>query len=373
MDNKWNLAFGSNENCNLDNGTAERAFSAGTVELDKLTVEEKKKVEAMANAIDIANVEETVRYGSEAQSQIADFSVSVLEQVRTADLGDIGKTLRDLTVQLDSTTDINSKGLHKVFKNANKSIDAVKANFAKAEDNVTRIENDMNEHLKTLANDISMYQEMYSLNIQYYRELTLYIIAGKKALDDSRKTKLEALRNQADLSGQPEDVQMYRDFSDLCDRFEKKINDLELTRMISIQSAPQIRLLQNNDREMLDKIQSSLANTIPLWRNQMVLALGIEHSKRAADAQNELSMRTSRLLDMNAQKLKMATVETAKAIETPIVDIETLKRCNTQLIDSLNEVVKIHNAGAQKQDEIKKELISIENELKQALMKVQRY
>ena len=368
MDKSWSLLLDPSET--KQSGIAEEntEYAAGTVSYEMFSKDDQSRIESLADSIDISDANETVLFGSVAQKNISDFSVEVLKKVKTSDLGDIGKALRDLTIQLDATTEEEPKGIRKVFHKAQKSIDTIKANYAKAEANVDRIESDMDLHLKTLSQDVSMYQQMYDLNIQYYKELTMYIIAGKKALDKARSGKLIELQSRAEMSNQPEDVQFYRDFSDQCNRFEKKLGDLELTRMIAIQSAPQIRLLQNNDREMMDKIQSSLANTIPLWRNQLVLSLGIEHSRRAAEAQNELSDRTNRLLEMNAEKLKMATVETAKAIETPIVDVETLKSCNVQLIESLKEVVRIHNAGMERQEKVKQELISIENELKQALL-----
>ena len=213
-----------------------------------------------------------------------------------------------------------------------------------------------------------MYQQMYELNIQYYRELTLYIIAGKKALSKAKSEKLQQLKKQADASGMQEDVQIYRDYEDLCHRFEKKLNDLEITRVISIQSAPQVRMLQNNDREMLDKLQSSLANTIPLWRNQLVLSLGIEHTRKALEAQSTLADKTNELLRKNSETLKMATVETAKQAERSIVDIETLKQCNKDLITTINDVLKIHKQGEEKREKAQIELTKIEEELKQVMM-----
>lgn len=213
-----------------------------------------------------------------------------------------------------------------------------------------------------------MYQQMYELNIQYYRELTLYILAGKKALNKAKSEKLQQLKRQADTSGMQEDVQIYRDYEDLCHRFEKKLNDLEITRVISIQSAPQVRMLQNNDREMLDKLQSSLANTIPLWRNQLVLSLGIEHTRKALEAQSTLADKTNELLRKNSETLKIATVETAKQAERSIVDIETLKQCNKDLITTINDVLKIHKQGEEKREKTQIELTKIEEELKQVMM-----
>ena len=248
-----------------------------------------------------------------------------------------------------------------IFFNVNniRGVGSIRANYAKAESNVDRIEKDLIKHRDVLGQDISMYQQMYELNVQYYKELTMYIIAGKKALDHAKETKLTQLKSIAENSDKQEDVQAYRDYEDLCHRFEKKLSDLEITRVISIQSAPQVRMLQNNDREMMDKLQSSLANTIPLWRNQLVLSLGIEHTSRALAAQGALADKTNELLKKNSETLKMATVETAKQSERPIVDIDTLKQCNRDLIASINEVVKIHEQGAAQRVKAQEELVKI--------------
>lgn len=221
--------------------------------------------------------------------------------------------------------------------------------------------------------DIDVYQQMYELNIQYYKELTMYIIAGKKALELAKTGKLQALKSKADETGMQEDVQCYRDFEDMCHRFEKKLSDLEITRVISIQVAPQVRMLQNNDREMLDKLQSSLANTIPLWRNQLVLSLGIEHTRRALEAQSTLADKTNELLRKNSETLKMATVETAKQAERPIVDIETLRQCNRDLIATINDVIKIHEQGTAKREKAQGELVRIEEELKQTMLETSKH
>ena len=345
-----------------------QAFSAGAIDESMLSEEEKKTVEEFVSRIDLENVAQTANYGLSAQKKISDFSVSILSKVRTHDLGDMGQSLRELTMALDSTLEPEKKGLLGAFQKAKKSIDSVRANYAKAEVNVDRIERDLKTHQEVLGQDIVMYQQMFDLNLRYYKELTMYIIAGKKALAQARQGKLAALEAQANSSGMQEDVQAFRDFEDLCSRFEKKLNDLELTRVISIQTAPQIRMLQNNAREMMDKLQSSLANTIPLWRNQLVLSLGIEHSRRAIEAQKELSERTNRLLAMNAEKLNMATVEAAKASEEPIVEIETLQRCNTQLINSVSEVLRIHEEGRKKREQAQRDLVKIEEELKRTLL-----
>lgn len=257
-----------------------------------------------------------------------------------------------------------------MFQKAKRGVGAIRANYAKAESNVTRIEEDLLNHEAVLIQDISMYQQMYELNLQYYKELTMYIFAGKKALDQARAGKLIELKSTAERTNKQEDAQAFRDYEDLCHRFEKKLSDLEITRLISIQSAPQVRLLQNNDRELLDKLQSSIANTIPLWRNQLILSLGIEHTQRALGAQNKLADQTNNLLLKNSETLKMATIETAKAADRPIVDIETLRQCNKDLIASIREVIKVHEQGAIKREQAQGELVRIEAELKQAMLEV---
>lgn len=347
---------------------AEKSYSVGTIDESMLSEEEKATVEQFASEIDITNVNQIVEYGVGAQRNISDFSVSILKKVKTYDLGDVGTSLKELTLALDATTEPERKGFRGLFQKAKRGVNSIRANYAKAESNVDRIEKDLLNHESVLTQDISMYQQMYDLNVEYYKELTMYILAGKKALDIAKSGKLLELKAAAETSNTQEDVQAYRDFEDLCHRFEKKLSDLEITRVISIQSAPQVRMLQNNDREMLDKLQSSLANTIPLWRNQLVLSLGIEHTRRALEAQNTLADKTNELLLKNSETLKMATVETAKAAERPIVDIETLRQCNKDLITSINEVIKIHEQGAIKREQVQEELVRIEAELKQAML-----
>lgn len=344
------------------------SYSVGTIDESMLTEEERAVVERYASEIDISNVEEIVRYGVGAQRNISNFSVSILKKVRTYDMGEVGESLRDLTIALDATVEPEKKGFFGMFQKAKRGVGAIRANYAKAESNVDRIEQDLLSHEAVLIQDIAVYQQMYELNVQYYRELTMYIFAGKKALDKVRAGKLAELKAIADRTNKQEDAQAYRDFEDLCHRFEKKLADLEITRLISIQSAPQVRMLQNNDREMLDKLQSSIANTIPLWRNQLVLSLGIEHTRRSLDAQNTLANKTNELLLKNSETLKMATIEAAKAAERPIVDIETLRQCNRDLIASIKEVIRIHEQGATKREHAQEELVRIEAELKQAML-----
>lgn len=342
--------------------------NAGSIDESMLSNDEKEMVAQFANEIDISNAKQVIQYGSSAQKSISDFSVNILGKVKTSELGDVGDALKELTVALDATTEPEKKGILGIFQKAKRGVDSIKANYAKAETNVSRIEKDLEKHQVVLTQDVEMFEQMYDLNLQYYRELTMYIIAGKKALDKARGEQLEALKEKAETSQMQEDVENYNKYVNLCNRFEKKLHDLELTRVIAMQVAPQIRLLQDNDQEMLEKIQSSLVNTIPLWRHQMVLALGIEHTQRALSAQNMITEKTNELLTRNAETLKMATVETAKEAERSVVDIATLKRCNQQLISSISEVVKIHEQGAKRRQDAETELVKVEQELKQALL-----
>ena len=343
-------------------------YSAGSIDESMLSSDEKEMVAQFANEIDISNAKQVIQYGSSAQKSISDFSVNILGKVKTSELGDVGDALKELTVALDATTEPEKKGILGIFQKAKRSVDSIKANYAKAETNVSRIEKDLEKHQVVLTQDVEMFEQMYDLNLQYYRELTMYIIAGKKALDKARGEQLEALKVKAETSQMQEDVENYNKYVNLCNRFEKKLHDLELTRVIAMQVAPQIRLLQDNDQEMLEKIQSSLVNTIPLWRHQMVLALGMEHTQRALSAQNMITEKTNELLTRNAETLKMATIETAKEAERSVVDIATLKRCNHQLISSISEVVKIHEQGAKRRQDAETELTKVEQELKQALL-----
>lgn len=343
-------------------------YNAGSIDESMLSNDEKEMVAQFANEIDISNAKQVIQYGSSAQKSISDFSVNILGKVKTSELGEVGDALKELTVALDATTEPEKKGILGIFQKAKRGVDSIKANYAKAETNVSRIEKDLEKHQVVLTQDVEMFEQMYDLDLQYYRELTMYIIAGKKALDKARGEQLEALKVKAETSQMQEDVENYNKYVNLCNRFEKKLHDLELTRVIAMQVAPQIRLLQDNDQEMLEKIQSSLVNTIPLWRHQMVLALGIEHTQRALSAQNMITEKTNELLTRNAETLKMATVETAKEAERSVVDIATLKRCNQQLISSISEVVKIHEQGAKRRQDAETELLKVEQELKQALL-----
>ena len=343
-------------------------FAAGSIDESMLSQEEREMVDQFASEIDISNVDQIVKYGSAAQRNISDFSVSVLKKVKTLDLGEVGESLKELTVALDATVEPEKKGIFGLFQRGKRAVGSIMANYAKAETNVDKVERDLQKHQVVLTQDISMYQQMYELNMEYYKQLTMYIIAGKKALQAARNGKLAELRQRAEATEKQEDVQAYRDFEDQCARFEKQLSDLEITRVISMQSAPQVRLLQNNDREMLDKIQSSLSNTIPLWRNQLVISLGLEHSRRAIEAQQTLSDKTNELLVKNAEALHTSATETAKAAERPIVDMDTLRRCNKELIASIKEVVRIHEQGTIQRQKAQEEMAKIESELKQAML-----
>ena len=347
---------------------------ADPVEMDErlLTEEEKKAVEEFSKKIDIGDSNLVLQYGAAAQKNIASFSESALNSVRTKDLGEIGKSLSDLVVELKGfgQEEEEKKGLFGLFKKGGNKIESLKAQYSKVETNVDKIAHELEQHQVTLLKDVAMFDQMYELNLKYYKELTMYILAGKKRLTAVRAGELEELRKQAEASGAQEDAQRYNDMVQMCERFEKKLHDLELTRMISIQMGPQTRLLQNNDTLMVEKIQSSLVNTIPLWKSQMVLALGMEHSRQATAAQSAVTEMTNELLKKNADMLKTGTIATAKEAERSIVDIETLKHTNEQLISTLDEVLNIQRDGAAKRKAAEVELGKIEGELKQKLMEL---
>ena len=337
---------------------------------DMLTEEEKAIVNDFASKIDISDSNMVMTYGAAAQQHIASFSESALNSVKTKDLGEIGETLSSLVVQLKTMDEPEKKGIAGWFQKKKHDLEAMKANYSKAEANVDKIVEMLEQHQVTLMKDIALFDQMYDLNLKYYKELTMYIIAGKKRLAEVRATKLQELRIKAEQTGAQEDAQAYNDFANLCDRFEKKLHDLELTRVISIQMGPQTRMLQNNDTLMVEKIQSSIVNTIPLWKSQMVLALGIEHGRQATAAQSAVTNMTNELLRKNAETLKMATIETAKEAERSVVDIETLKATNENLITTLDEVMKIQSEGKAKRAAAEQELGRIEGELKTKLMEL---
>ena len=346
---------------------------ANAVKLDEsmLTEAERKMVDEFAQKIDVTDANLVLQYGSAAQKNIASFSENALNSVRTKDLGEVGQALSALVVELKGFGEEEDEGgIFGFFKKKRNKLEALKASYAKAEVNVDKIVHALEDHQVVLMKDIAMLDQMYELNTKYYKELTMYIIAGKKRLEYLRTHDLEELKKKAAQTGAQEDAQAYNDFANLCSRFEKKVHDLELTRMISIQMGPQTRLIQNNDTLMLEKIQSSLVNTIPLWKSQMVLALGLEHSRQATAAQSAVTNMTNELLQKNADMLKMGTIETAKEAERSVVDIQTLQHTNEQLISTLDEVMKIQNEGSQKRKEAEVELGRIEGELKQKLLEL---
>ena len=336
-----------------------------------LTPEEQKVVNDFAEKIDINNSSVVLQYGAAAQKKIASFSDSALENVRTKDLGVVGDQIVDLVTELKGfDIEEESKGLFSIFKRQSNKLTSIKAKYDKAEVNVNKIQESLENHQVQLMKDIVVLDKLYDMNLSYHKELTMYIIAGKKKLQQERATTLEELKAKAHKSGLAEDAQAANDFAQKCDSFEKKLHDLELTRMVSVQMGPQIRLVQNNDKIMADKIQSTIVNTIPLWKSQMVLAMGLSHSSDAVRAQREVTNMTNELLRKNAEVLKMSTIETAKEAERGIVDIETLKATNQSLISTLDEVVKIQEEGKQKRRLAEEELGKIEGELKQKLLDI---
>lgn len=340
------------------------------VDESMLTEQEKKAVDDFAKKIDITDTNLVLNYGVAAQKSVATFSENALSSVRNKDLGEVGETLSNLVVEVKGFGQEEKKGFAGLFHKQKDKLELMRAQYGKAETSVNRIVSELEKHQVTLMKDIAMLDQMYELNLKYYKELTMYIIAGKKRLAEVRSDELEELRKKAEASGLAEDAQAYNDYAQKCERFEKKLHDLELTRMVSLQMGPQTRLLQNNDTLMVEKIQSSLVNTIPLWKSQMVLALGMEHSRQATAAQSAVTQTTNELLKKNADMLKMGTIATAKEAERSIVDIETLQHTNEQLVSTLDEVVNIQREGAQKRKEAEVELGRIEGELKQKLMEL---
>lgn len=338
-----------------------------------LTVEEQKIVDDFASKIELSNSNLILQYGSGAQKKIADFSESALSNVRTKDLGEVGNILSSVVTELKSfEVEENEKGFLGFFKRTSNKLTNMKTKYDKAEVNVTKICTILENHQIQLLKDVAMLDKMYDMNKVYFKELSMYILAGKKKLNQVQSVELPKLEEKARISGLPEDAQAANDLASLCNRFEKKLHDLELTRMISIQMAPQIRLVQNNDTLMSDKIQSTLVNTIPLWKSQMVLALGIANSQQAAKSQREVTDMTNELLRKNAETLKMASIDTAKESERGIVDMETLINTNHSLISTLEEVTKIQEEGRQKRAQAEIELSRLEGELKQKLLDIRK-
>ena len=341
-------------------------------DLSALSPAEQQAVLSFAKQIDLENAQQVLEYGASAQKNIADFSETALAKVKTSDMGQIGDMVAGLLVELKTLDEPEKKGIAGWFSKANKSIEETKAKYSIAEKNVDKIAGELENHKLKLMKDVEILDQMYDRNLDYFKELTMYILAGKQKLADARNTELKALREKAERSGLPEDAQAANDFENKCVRFEKKLHDLELTRMISLQTAPQIRMIQNNDSLMMEKIQTSIMNTIPLWKNQMVISLGIADSQKAMEAQRKVTDMTNQLLQKNADMLKMATVETAKESERGIVDIETLKYTNQSLISTLDEVLQIQTDGAKKRQEAETELRRIEGELKQKLLEARQ-
>ncbi len=335
-----------------------------------LTPEEQQMVDAFAAKIDVENTAQILQYGAGTQKKMADFSDAALANVRTQDLGEVGDLITSVVGELQGFDAEEEKGFLGFFRKQANKLENMKNKYAKAEVNVEKIGNALQQHQVRLLKDSALLDKMYEQNLAYFKELSMYILAGKKKLQEVREGKLKELEAVAQRTGLAEDAQAARDLSDKCNRFEKKIHDLELTRMISIQTAPQIRMIQNNDNVMVEKIQTTLVNTIPLWKNQMVLALGIAHSTEAAQAQRQVNDVTNALLKQNAEKLHMASVETAKEAERGIVDIETLKKTNADLIATLDDVMKIQADGRAKRLAAEAEMAKMENDLKVKLLQI---
>lgn len=335
-----------------------------------LSEEERRMVEAFAKQIDITDSAMILQYGAGTQKKMADFSETALDNVRTKDLGEVGDLLSDVVGELRNFDEEESKGILGIFKKSSNKLQNMKAKYAKAETNITQIVHVLEKHQVVLMKDIASLDKLYELNLTYFKELSMYILAGKKKLQQTRETELQELITKAQTSGLPEDAQAAKDLDAMCNRFEKKLHDLELTRMISIQTAPQIRLVQSNNSLMVEKIQSTIVNTIPLWKSQMVLALGVEHSTQAAEAQREVTEMTNTLLRKNAEKLKMSTIETVKESERGIVEMDTLKATNEALISTLDEVMRIQEEGREKRREAETEMQRLETELKEKLLEI---
>ena len=339
----------------------------------ELSPEEQKMVNDFAAQIDITNTQQVLQFGAGCQKKIADFSETALSNVRTKDMGEVGEMLTQVVAELKSIDDgEESKGFFGMIKKKTNQLSNMKARYDKAEVNVNKISDALEAHQVTLLKDVAMLDKMYELNLNYFKELSMYILAGKQKLKDAQEKELPALVAKAEQSKLPEDTQAARDYAEMCNRFEKKIHDLELTRTVSLQMAPQIRLIQNNDTVMSDKIQSTLVNTIPLWKSQMVIAIGVNHSTDAARAQREVSDMTNELLKKNAENLKVATLETAKESERGIVDIETLKSTNQTLITTLDEVLKIQEDGREKRRNAEVELQKLESDMREKLLELSR-
>ena len=351
----------------------EKAVAEAQLDDSMLSEEERKMVDDFSKQIDLHDTNGILQYGAGTQKKMADFSENTLKTVQTKDLGEVGDMISGLVTELKSfDVDEEEKGFLGLFKKSGNKMVTMKAKYDKAETNIDKIVGALEGHQVQLMKDVAVLDKMYELNLSYFKELSMYILAGKKRLKEIRETELADMIAKAQASSLPEDAQAAKDMQDLCDRFEKKLHDLELTRMIAIQTAPQIRLMQSSDTVMIEKIQSTIVNTIPLWKSQMVIALGVEHANQAAQAQQQVTEMTNELLRKNAEKLKTATVETAKASERGIVDLETLKNTNASLISTLDEVLKIQEEGKAKRREAEQELNRMESELKSKLLEIKR-
>ena len=335
-----------------------------------LTPQERKAVDEFSARIDLSNPQHVMLYGADAQKKISNFADTILAEVRNIDAGDVGDSLTKLISELKSFESSAEKprGLRALFSNAQKHIAMVQVRFDDVAGNVSNIAGTLEGHQVQLLKDVSMFNHLYDMNLEYFRELSMYIIAGEKRLKDVREKDVARLKQKATQTGDTMDAQKASDLEQAADRFEKKLHDLKLTRQISLQMAPQIRLLQNNNSLLIERIQSTLVNTLPLWKNQMVLALGMEHSRQAMQAQRAVTDMTNELLKKNAETLKQGTIETATEAERGIIDIETLVQTNKSLIDTMNEVVRIQTEGRQKRAEAEKTLRRMEDELKQRLI-----
>ena len=366
------LTFGAEEQAQTATAQApeEEKKDNGNIAMEaQLSAEELKQVDEFSKQIDISNSTGIMNYGVGTQKKLADFSEKAIDNVKTKYMGEVGDMITDLVTQLKNfDVEEEEKGLKALFKKSANKLEALKAKYSKVETNVQTISNELEKHQVTLMKDVELLDRMYDLNLNYFKELTMYILAGKKKLEEERNTTLVELQKKAAESGLPEDAEKAKDFANKCDRFEKKIYDLELTRTIAMQTGPQIRMVQSSDTVMAEKIQSTIVNTIPLWKNQMVIAIGIEHATQAAQAEREVNDMTNKLLRKNADALKVATIESAKEAERGIVDIETLKHTNESLISTLDEVLKIQTEGKTKRREAEAELAQIENQLKDKLL-----
>lgn len=346
-----------------------------TLNYDLLTQEEKTAIDEFCNKIDVNDSVQVLQFGSSAQNKISTFSDSVLENVKTKNAGEVGELLTDLVVQVkDFDTNIpgslNPKGLYGLFFNAKKQVEKIIAKYSKVETNVSKIEKQLETQKIRMLKDITIFDTMYEKNLEYFKDLSLYIIAGEKKLEELRNTILPELQKKAEESGEQADIQKVNDMINVINRFEKRIYDLKTTRIISLQMAPQIRLIQNNDSELVEKIQSSLINTIPLWKNQIVIALGLANSKSALEAQKAVTDTTNEMLQKNSEMLKQGTIEIAEESEKAIVNVETLQKTNKDIIETLDKVLEIHEAGRTKRIEAEKELLNIEKELKDKLLEI---